>query len=221
MSRYEIVSNLEPSKILLVTDSLDEACYFIGRERLWNRKPPTSFSYLEPVGNKFTEYPPLLASDIGAIETEWHYESVPGKLQRSYVLYKDGHPVAMGDEEILARARRYRDEHYERIWQRRRNDRRNGQRPSASRWYRKGNAHHRTMRLDDEHDGENPRIRPGARVPDAWDVRESPVKASKSWKDQSKRRRQWKLVDKTEMPPDEGDETDDGDAGGTSTQDGS
>lgn len=214
MSRYEVVSNLEPGKVLLETDSLDEACYFVGRERLMRRKPPTTFLYLEPFGNKYMEYPPLLAPDVGTLETEWHYDSVPGEPQKSYVLYKDGHPVVMGDEEVLARAARYRDEYYERIWWRRRADRRNGQRPSAARWYMKGNAHHRTMRLDDERDGDSPRIRPGARVPDAWDAREGPVKTSKSWKDQSKRRRQWKPIDMTTPPTDDG-KPDGGNAGGT------
>lgn len=217
MSRYEVVHNLRPHEILLVTDCLDEACWFVGHERLWRMLPWHSFP--EPAGNKFREEPPLLAPDIGAIETKWHVDSVPGELQRSYVIFRDGRPIVMGDDEVLARARRYKRDVLEPAWRDRRGDRRHGRKRPTTRWSPRPNAYHRTMRLDDRRDSEVPSLRPGARVPDAWDNREGGYRISRCWKDQSKRRRQWRPID---MPPqddgrDEGD-GDDGHGGGAGSE---
>lgn len=200
MSRYEVVHNCHPNEVLLVTDSLEEACYFVKRHAVtipYFRR----FDSAQLFENKFKEAPPMLAPDVGTIETEWYYDSEPGKPRKCHVIFCDGHPIMLSDKEVTALAKKWQDTYYDARWQRRMSRYSHGTRPSAVRWYRKGNAHHRTMRLDDERDDENPRIRPGARVPDAWDVREGPVKTSKSWKDQSKRRRQWKPIDMPEQEP--------------------
>lgn len=207
MSRYEVVHNARPNKVLLVTDSLDEACYFVTRNAV--RAPLRLFGEPLVPGNKFQEAPPMLAPEVGTIETEWYADSEPGKTRNSHVIMRDGHAIMMSDSEVMAHAKAWRTKVLDPMWDRAFANRYHGSKKGAVRWYQRGNAHRRTMRLDDEHDDECPRIRPGARVPDAWDVRDGPVKTSKSWKDQSKRRRQWKPID---MP--EQEHADDG--GGTS-----
>lgn len=204
-STYEVIFNPEPSKVILTTNSLDEACSAIihsPQRPCWDDIPETErWHAWERPSNPRLAFPPLLVPGICTLATEWRIRTVPGELTPAFVILKDGHPIMLSDEEIKSRAWAWDKEHMDDRWMRRIN----GTKPSAVRWYQKGNAHHRTMRLDDQYDRENPPIRPGARVPDAWDAREGPVKASKSWKDQSKRRHQWKpmgLCDET------GDQTD-------------
>lgn len=205
-SRYEVIFNPEPSEVICTTCSLDEACSAIihspkrpswedvpefERWRLWAGSPSASHRL---------DMPPLLVPDICTVATEWGIRMVPGEMVPAFVLLRDGHPIMLPDEEVKAHARAWDEKHMVSWWQRHSN----GMRPGAFRYYRKGNAHHRTMRLDDRHDEEVPPLRIGARVPDAWDVRDCGHKTSKSWKDQSKRRHQWKPIvadDYGQVPP--------------------
>lgn len=195
MSRYEIVHNRRPADVLLVTDSLDEACWFVQYHHV---RPPyrPHASVFEPISKKGWEAPPFLAPDVGMPETRWYAESVPGELHNCFVLLRDGHPVLLPDDEVRVRARRWLEGVLVPLWH---GHGGRGRRPPATRWGRRGNAYRHTTRLDDERDDERPRIRPGARTSDPWDARDCPIKMSKSWKDQSKRRHQWRPVDMTKM----------------------
>lgn len=201
MSRYEVIHNRRPGDVLLVTNSLDEACHFVNRHRVII--PWAWQAYLPSWQNKDRTAPPMLVPDVGTVETEWHYQSHPGELRNAHVLLKDGHPIMLDDDEIGTRAARWA----EKLYAASRRRRRHGRRPRAHQ-YRTGVAYRHTKRLDDERDTETPRVRRGAVPPDPWDAHDGGHKASKSWKDQSTRRRQWKPVDMSGMPDADADTKD-------------
>lgn len=220
MGRYAISHNRHLGTTLFETDDLREACWFLCRNRV---TPTPAWLYGDGGRHRDTEAPPILVPDFGTVETRWYAESVPGKPRNSHVLLRDGTPMMMGDEEVIALADRWWDEV---LWPSRlarRRGARRGRRAPATRRRMRGIARRRTTMLDaaaraGDGDGDGrgrgvPGMRPGARVPDAWDPEDGPARASKCWKDQSRRRRQWRPIDMPPQPPrDDGDAADGADA---------
>ena len=199
--RFTVAYNPKPNTVICETDSINEACWHVFHA------PQLEVSY-DRHFRRVPAVPGMLAHEAGEREEvdpgfwgrawERSCAAIPdtSRPARVFVLRDRGEVVWLADEEVVERARRWSRHVAEQRARALREEARemshgkNGYRPAA-RAYR-DNRCRSTILAERTSDEGIPRMRPGARVPDWWWEGPDLVRISKCWKDQSRRRRQWR-----------------------------
>ena len=202
--RFTVAYNPKPNKIICETDSINEACWSIyyapqlevRYDRHFRRVPTTPGMLAHEAGEQVEVEPGYWARawerSLGAIPTT----SIPA---HTFVLREKGAVLWLSDQEVIERACRWERHVAERALRARakedapacRNE--NGFRPVA--YACRHNRCRSAILAEHSYDEDVPPMRPGARVPDWWWEGPDDVRISKCWKDQSRRRHQWRPIE--------------------------